>query len=253
MDKPVLGRKSRSSAQLVGWQRIGAQVEDRKPVAQPGAPADENASAEGKVGSEPAVHKDLPLDASPGRPTLVPLAGSTDGMPSLPLSTGHASDPTTWSVGQAVHTAADVRLAAHSPTHQVAVHLGRALDDGKTEIRIHLDPPDLGHVDIHMEFHDLRLAATISADRPETLDLLQRDARTLTRAFRDAGVELSGSGLSFAHSGQGGHAHANAFDEWTTGFVRVPRDVRGGPALEHAAWSHRSVLSIRDGRVDVRV
>ena len=35
------------------------------------------------------------------------------------------------------------------------------------------------------------------ADRPETLDMLQRDARVLERALNDAGLRADSGGLSF--------------------------------------------------------
>ncbi|MGM0562617.1 MAG: hypothetical protein ACQETX_16330, partial [Pseudomonadota bacterium] len=41
------------------------------------------------------------------------------------------------------------------------------------------------------------LRATITAERPETLDLLQRDARALERALGDAGVKTDSGSLSF--------------------------------------------------------
>jgi hypothetical protein len=44
--------------------------------------------------------------------------------------------------------------------------------------------------------------AEISADKPQTLDLLQRDAPALERALKDAGLNLAG-GFAFSLKGEG--------------------------------------------------
>jgi flagellar hook-length control protein FliK len=43
----------------------------------------------------------------------------------------------------------------------------------------------------------------MTADQPQTLALLQKDAPSLTRALRDAGLDVSQSGLNFSLKGQG--------------------------------------------------
>ncbi len=105
-------------------------------------------------------------------------------------------------IARAPDGAASVEPGRHPATQQVALQITRALDQDRTEIRIRLDPPELGEVDIQLEFRDLRLTAAISAERSDTLELLQRDSRALTRALREAGLELADSDLSFAHSGR---------------------------------------------------
>ena len=56
---------------------------------------------------------------------------------------------------------------------------------------------------------DGNLRAAISADRPETLDLLQRDSRSLERALQQAGLKADAGSLSFSLKGDGGQQHAN--------------------------------------------
>ena len=46
------------------------------------------------------------------------------------------------------------------------------------------------------------MAAVITADRADTLDLLQRDARILQNALQDAGLQADGNSLSFELKGQ---------------------------------------------------
>ena len=70
--------------------------------------------------------------------------------------------------------------AAAAPAEQLGVHIQRAVRDGNTRITVQLNPVDLGQVDVHLDFaRDGRVSATILADRADTLDMLQRDARLL--------------------------------------------------------------------------
>ena len=62
--------------------------------------------------------------------------------------------------------------------------------------------------------------AHLSADQPATLDMLQKDAPTLTRALREAGLDVSQSGLNFSLRGQGSTAtSSNCVSPYS---VRVP-------------------------------
>ena len=66
-----------------------------------------------------------------------------------------------------------------------------------------LDPPSLGRIEIHLNMDSQGNAqAQLSADRPQTLEALQRDASSLERALKDAGLDLPG-GLSFSLKGDG--------------------------------------------------
>ena len=48
-----------------------------------------------------------------------------------------------------------------------------------------------------------RAVAIVSAERPETLDLLQRDAAGLRQALQDAGLSTDSNSLSFNLRGEG--------------------------------------------------
>jgi flagellar hook-length control protein FliK len=64
---------------------------------------------------------------------------------------------------------------------------------------VQLEPAALGRVEVRLDFsRDNRVSALIAAERPETLDLLQRDSRALERGLQDAGLELEREGLSFS-------------------------------------------------------
>ena len=94
-----------------------------------------------------------------------------------------------------------------APTMQVAVQIARAAQDGVNQIQVRLNPAELGRVDVKMDVgHDGRVIAVVTADRQETLDLLQRDQRGLERALQDAGLQTGSGGLSFSlrHDGADG-------------------------------------------------
>lgn len=81
---------------------------------------------------------------------------------------------------------------------QVAIHVARALDDGLERINIRLHPANLGRVEVKLEVaQDGRVTATVIADKADTLDMLQRDSRSLERALQDAGLRTDSESLNF--------------------------------------------------------
>ncbi|WP_370151540.1 flagellar hook-length control protein FliK [Ferrovibrio sp.] len=90
------------------------------------------------------------------------------------------------------------------PGEQVAVQIRRAASEGMDKISIRLDPGNLGKVEVRMEVgHDGRLTAVIAADKPETLQMLQRDAQQLEQSLRDAGLKTASDSLNFTLRDQG--------------------------------------------------
>lgn len=80
----------------------------------------------------------------------------------------------------------------------IAVSILRQMRQGSSQFEIRLDPPELGRIDVRLDVtHEGRASATLLADRPETLDLLARDARALQRALSDAGLQLDSNALNF--------------------------------------------------------
>jgi hypothetical protein len=95
--------------------------------------------------------------------------------------------------------------AAPSPTAQVTPALASIAQasDGSSRLTLRLDPAELGHVEIRIERpHDAPARVEITADRPETLALLQRDQPQLQRALDQAGVPADRS-LTFHAGGTG--------------------------------------------------
>ena len=96
--------------------------------------------------------------------------------------------------GPAPSTAADRPVAPS----EVAVTIQRAAARGDNRIRIQLHPAELGQVDVRLKIGtDGVVRAMVQVDRPETLDVMQRDTRGLERALQDAGLKTDSGSLSF--------------------------------------------------------
>jgi flagellar hook-length control protein FliK len=116
-------------------------------------------------------------------------------------------------------------IPPHIVAEQVAVTLRQAVSSGSDHIQIQLQPADLGAVDVKLSInHDGRVTVVVSADRSDTLNLLQQDASSLAQALRDAGLQADSSSLSFNLRGgyqfnqqQGAFAGARLGDDVSAG------------------------------------
>jgi len=98
---------------------------------------------------------------------------------------------------------AQTRPAQSLPANQVAVHIERAVAAGQNRISITLHPAELGQIDVKLIIgNDGAVKAILSIERPETLDLLQRDSRGLEKALQDAGLKTDSGSLSFNLKGE---------------------------------------------------
>lgn len=83
-------------------------------------------------------------------------------------------------------------------TEQVMVQVRKGLKEGNSKIEIRMQPEELGKVHVKIETaHDGASKITVTAERRETLDMLQRDSRSLERALQDTGLKTDSSSLSF--------------------------------------------------------
>ena len=105
----------------------------------------------------------------------------------------------------AVQSAAPASPATVSSViQQVTVQVTKAAVDGIDHIKVQLNPPELGHVEVRMEVGPSgHFSAVFAADRPQTVDMLQRHAHELTRSLQDAGVRTDAGNLSFNLRQQG--------------------------------------------------
>lgn len=101
-------------------------------------------------------------------------------------------------------TAAPQAALPHPGTQMVAASLQRAGTAGEnTTMTLQLDPPELGRVEIKMSFEkNSKIKAVLTAEKPETHSMLQRDAGLLERALQSAGLDTQ-DGLSFELAKEG--------------------------------------------------
>ena len=97
------------------------------------------------------------------------------------------------------HAATDAGAQRAAPVAaQVGREIVRRFSGGATNFELRLDPADLGRVEVRMEVsRDNRVTAVITADNPQALTELARNARDLEQQLQSAGLQLSDNGLSF--------------------------------------------------------
>lgn len=101
------------------------------------------------------------------------------------------------------------------PAMAIALQMSKNLQKGSSSFDIRLDPAEMGRIDVRMEVRqDGHITAHLTVDRPETLDLLQRDARALQQALNDAGLQADSDSLNFSlrdqnAGGNGGNSMAD--------------------------------------------
>ncbi|MGF1445901.1 MAG: flagellar hook-length control protein FliK [Pikeienuella sp.] len=114
----------------------------------------------------------------------------------------------------------------------IGPQLGVAIASGPVpgKIEIQLDPPELGRVEIAMDIVETGLRATLTAERPSTMDLMRRHLDLLVGQFEEAGFGTVD--LRFGGQSDAGHPGGGEFPE---GAASVPQPEPGeGPAQD--AW-----------------
>ena len=173
--------------------------------------------------------------AKPGADTMQP---SAIGAPSQHTAPAAAPAPQS---GQAAPQAV--------PLAGVPIEIAAKALAGKNRFDIRLDPPELGRIEVRLDVdRDGRITSHVIADRRDTLDLLQRDASGLQRAFQDAGLKTSDNGLQFSLRDQSAGQEQNSP---TTDSARLVVEDDTLPAIETAQTYAR--LAGSGAGLDIRV
>lgn len=124
-----------------------------------------------------------------------------------PLEEVEATTVTALSNAPSVHntsTLNPITISAHKhlATHtaaaeQVQVAITTMKDEELNSITLQLEPADLGRVEIKMDTVEGKTSIAFLIDKPETLDSLARDARSLERMLQDAGVRADAGSMQF--------------------------------------------------------
>lgn len=90
-----------------------------------------------------------------------------------------------------------------STAEQVSVKVANAIKTGDKLIHIQLEPAALGQVDVQIDVQQNgKTSITVLAEKADTLELLQRDAKSLERALQNAGIEADSGSMEFNLKGQ---------------------------------------------------
>jgi flagellar hook-length control protein FliK len=222
-------------------------------------------------GQEPAPQPRPALAGMPGAANAVTAAapGLRAGEPAAPaLTTPDAATETAQVAAQTANRAVHggnptVQVAsrapqapAGTPAEQVSVQIQHGVRDNNDRINVRLYPAALGKVEVKLELSpDRTVHAVVSAEKPETLDLLARDARILQRALEDAGLQTDSNSLSFQLS-DGGDGAAQRFAGQQSGsFPETTGDTATDTAadLALAEASPEPRRAAHDGVLDVEI
>jgi chemotaxis protein MotD len=202
--------------------------------------------------AESTPRSDAPQPAEPAQPK-----------PVLPHATALTADMSNNPVPTQQTTATDVAaLAANNPraalvaptavpVSGIAVEIATQARAGNNRFEIRLDPAELGRIDVRLDVdRDGNVKSRLVIERPDTYDLLRRDASTLERALQQAGLKTSDGAMEFTLRDQGS-AQREARDQNQRNTERgIIPDADVLPA--EAVSGYGRVLGLGSG-VDIRI
>jgi flagellar hook-length control protein FliK len=151
-----------------------------------------------------------------------------------------------------VHTGAS-NQGVPATNAAIAIEIVARANQGSRQFDIRLDPPELGRIEVRLDVDKSGEVITrLTVDRPETLQLLQNDARGLERALQSAGLKTEDGSLQFSLRQQSPDGSAGQQAQGGTdprsGTVYVEDDEPASAGLEQ----YQRAASLRGG-VDIRV
>ena len=91
-------------------------------------------------------------------------------------------------------------LASRNPLDDaretVTLRIAHALQDGSPNISIDLHPAELGHVGVHLSFHDGGVSIQMTMSSRQTYDTFTRDRSALEQQLSQSGINLGSGGLN---------------------------------------------------------
>jgi hypothetical protein len=213
----------------------------------------EGVAREDKITSPSAARETAPAEAvrsSPVDPAPASVPSHSVPHPARAAEAG----PARALPGQALSDArAAVPVVPNVPLAAEPVEIGLRSLSGLSRFEIRLEPEDLGRIDVRLDIDGDRVEARLVVDRAETLALLQRDARTLERAFEQAGLKPSDGGIDLSLRDPHGDARGQRRGDDRPG--RAPPDCAPPPATaaEPAAPRILRTLWRTERRLDLRI
>lgn len=204
-----------SHSSMPAVDRAPKRAAVRAPAADPIKAVAPDAAADRSAAGEQATSAAHEAAPTADRPAIVPTPISDATGDSAPRDAA----PVDGTVSASVQTVTLVASPAPSliaaspvapvrppgdpaPTEQVAVRIAQAIEDERTTIQLQLEPPELGHLEITLDFDGDRLEVVVQSARDETLNALQRDQGSLARALQEAGIGPQSVTIRFEERGR---------------------------------------------------
>ncbi len=139
--------------------------------------------------------------AQPAAPVSVPVSVPISAPVSEPASASRAGAVHLAEVAvSASHVAVPADHAHHAMPKGFSITLAHSvLDSGHSRAELILEPAELGRLRFDLVTHGDQVQVTLAAERPETLDLLRRNADELRQEFKASGLDIGS--LSFGQWG----------------------------------------------------
>jgi flagellar hook-length control protein FliK len=172
---------------------------------------------------------------------------------------GKVSEPLSSAVVAAKNPVPNSLSQNPTAAEQVSLRITKAVESGDSRITLTLDPADLGKVEIKLNLNhgDRHGFVQVTADRPETLQMLKGDSRILERALNDAGIQTNSGSLSFNLRGDGGgQAMQQQFADHQANQQRgfdSYGNVIALDAIEEMTTTREYRMNLADGMVDITV
>lgn len=144
------------------------------------------------------------------------------------------------------------------PISGLAVEIAARVTGDEKSFQIRLDPPELGRIDVQLSVDASgRVTTHLTADRPETLNLLRQDASSLQRALESTGLKAGSGGLEFSlrnqsFGGEGGGQRGGQSNGTASPVARIIVPDEDMPAGPTAPRGYARLLGVGTG-VDIRV
>ena len=180
-------------------------------------------------------HKDAQTDtptSAPVPPVAVPQTRNPTGdlsaavdpdirkpVPALPVALSVPTVPTNAPILPAAHAAAPPAAPAEKSGHALpkrfSANLARSVvESGHSRSELIMEPAELGRLRFDIVTQGDRVQINLSAERPETLDLLRRHAEELRQEFRASGLDTGSLNFNqWGGQGQGRTQPDRAFDD----------------------------------------
>ncbi len=161
------------------------------------AESGQNTQAQQQTANNTSSAAERFLQSSSVLNALPALDSSAQGSQAIGLTQaaiqGQANNPLT-----SVITQSQNATQAHPATQMVSATIQKAVKAGEdTNIKLRLDPPELGRVEVKMSIDKDNMAKIVlTVEKPETFMMLQKDSHVLQQALYESGVDTQGD-ISF--------------------------------------------------------